>query len=291
MIQRRERLAVPECPAFLARSRAAGFTLIELSVVLVIIGLIVGGVLVGQDLIKAAQVRATVTQIEAFTTATNTFQTKFNCLPGDCLNAVSLGLGQTGGPGDNGNGDGLIAYTAAQPCFIGGTSNGGTGYAEALNFWYHLQQAQMISGSYDGYAGEYPDFSQQNKPQTTMPVTKLGTSTMIIPTTFGCPAASNPRTSVSNGFWLIGPSQHSASGTGTPALQESVSSSVSQQIDSKLDDGLPLTGNVGGTTGIYDPSLCGTAAPNNCDTCNVIWTNNYNLAGNGMCGIYFINRF
>ena len=42
-----------------------GFTLIELSIVLVIIGLIVGGVLVGQDLIRAAQVRATISQIES----------------------------------------------------------------------------------------------------------------------------------------------------------------------------------------------------------------------------------
>lgn len=42
----------------------SGFTLIELSIVLVIIGLIVGGVLVGRDLIKAAEVRAQVSQIE-----------------------------------------------------------------------------------------------------------------------------------------------------------------------------------------------------------------------------------
>jgi prepilin-type N-terminal cleavage/methylation domain-containing protein len=46
----------------------AGFTLIELSIVLVIIGLIVGGVLVGQDLVKAAGVRATISQIEKFNT-------------------------------------------------------------------------------------------------------------------------------------------------------------------------------------------------------------------------------
>jgi prepilin-type N-terminal cleavage/methylation domain-containing protein len=48
---------------------ATGFTLIEMSIVLVIIGLIVGGVLVGQDLIRAAYIRAQITQIEKFNTA------------------------------------------------------------------------------------------------------------------------------------------------------------------------------------------------------------------------------
>jgi prepilin-type N-terminal cleavage/methylation domain-containing protein len=43
---------------------SAGFTLIEISIVLVIIGLIVGGVLVGHDLIRAAGVRATISQVE-----------------------------------------------------------------------------------------------------------------------------------------------------------------------------------------------------------------------------------
>lgn len=50
----------------------SGFTLIELSIVLVIIGLIVGGVLSGQDLIAAAQQRATLKQKEQFDLATNT---------------------------------------------------------------------------------------------------------------------------------------------------------------------------------------------------------------------------
>jgi prepilin-type N-terminal cleavage/methylation domain-containing protein len=56
---------------------SGGFTLIELSIVLVIIALIVGGVLVGKDLISAAYVRAQITQIERFNTAVNTFYGKY----------------------------------------------------------------------------------------------------------------------------------------------------------------------------------------------------------------------
>ena len=60
-----------------------GFTLIEMASVLVIIGLIVGGILVGQSLIKAAEVRSEVTQMEKFQTAVNTFRDKYGYLPGD----------------------------------------------------------------------------------------------------------------------------------------------------------------------------------------------------------------
>ena len=66
-----------------ARTRIEGFTLIELSIVLVIIGLIVGGVLTGQSLISAAEVRAQISQIEKYNSAVNTFRSKFNALPGD----------------------------------------------------------------------------------------------------------------------------------------------------------------------------------------------------------------
>src|ERR1700712_2007792 len=100
-----------------------GFTLIELSIVLVIIGLVVGGVLVGQDLIKAAGVRATISQIEKSNTAVNTFRSKYDGLPGDLAtaSAIRFGLYYPTTPSGvyNGNGDGIIDgnYGAAQPVF------------------------------------------------------------------------------------------------------------------------------------------------------------------------------
>jgi prepilin-type N-terminal cleavage/methylation domain-containing protein len=84
----------------------SGFTLIELSIVLVIIGLIVGGVLVGQDLIRAAAVRAQITQIERYNTAANTFRGKYGYLPGDIPNpdATNFGLQSCGITRDEGDG-------------------------------------------------------------------------------------------------------------------------------------------------------------------------------------------
>src|SRR6187549_3006919 len=70
-----------------------GFTLIELSIVLVIIGLIVGGVLVGRDLIKAAQLRKQISQITDVNLGANTFKLKYNALPGDISYQKGLAIG------------------------------------------------------------------------------------------------------------------------------------------------------------------------------------------------------
>src|SRR5688572_10018529 len=67
-----------------------GFTLIELSIVLVIIALLVAGVLVGRELIKTSELRSLMTQVDQFKTATYTFRNKYNGLPGDITNAESI---------------------------------------------------------------------------------------------------------------------------------------------------------------------------------------------------------
>src|ERR1700735_2969244 len=87
-----------------------GFTLIELSIVLVIIGLIVGGVLVGQDLIRAADVRAQISQIEKYQTAVNTFRGKYGYLPGDIKDpdASSFGFQPRGPYAGEGDGNGIL---------------------------------------------------------------------------------------------------------------------------------------------------------------------------------------
>jgi len=87
----------------------SGFTLIELSIVLVIIGLIIGGILVGRDLVHAAEIRAVAKDLQSYETAYNTFRLKYNCLPGDCPNATDL-FGAQKGQMTNGDGDGKIEW-------------------------------------------------------------------------------------------------------------------------------------------------------------------------------------
>lgn len=110
-----------------------GFTLIELAIVLVIIGLILGGILVGRDLIKAAEMRSLAKQIDEIKTAVQAFKLKYNCLPGDCPNATQF-LSSTG----NGNGNGNIGDFLAPP------------QSEPYRFWQHLGSSGLIGGTYTG---------------------------------------------------------------------------------------------------------------------------------------------
>src|SRR4051812_8276049 len=114
-----------------------GFTLVELAIVLVIIGLIVGGVLVGQDMIKAAEVRATVGQYEKYNAAVNTFRTKYTGLPGDLNSATAARFGMVARSGAVGHGDGngLLEGCSA------GSVNGG---CETMIFWRDLGFANLI---------------------------------------------------------------------------------------------------------------------------------------------------
>jgi prepilin-type N-terminal cleavage/methylation domain-containing protein len=81
-----------------------GFTLIEIAIVLVIIGLLIGGVLKGQSMIQNAKVKRLVNDMQGMQTAVLSFQDRFGQLPGD----ESL-ANVPNGDANNGNGDGLIA--------------------------------------------------------------------------------------------------------------------------------------------------------------------------------------
>jgi len=71
-----------------------GFSLVELSIVLVIVGLLVGGVLTGKSLIRAADLRSVSTDYEGYRTATSAFRDKYFGLPGDITNASSFWVPQ-----------------------------------------------------------------------------------------------------------------------------------------------------------------------------------------------------
>ncbi len=86
-----------------------GFTLIELSIMLVIIGLLVAGIMTAHFLIQNAEMRATVRDYEEIKQSVLAFKIKFNAVPGDMANATSIwGFVGTGGATGNGDGDGLV---------------------------------------------------------------------------------------------------------------------------------------------------------------------------------------
>lgn len=107
-------------------SRQGGFTLVEIAIVLVIIGLLLGGVLKGQSLIDSARVKNIIQQSTSLTSAVNAYQDKFRALPGDDVQGTTHAPGATG----NGNGDGQIAEYQLAP--------------------QHLALAGFITGSFNG---------------------------------------------------------------------------------------------------------------------------------------------
>jgi len=106
----------------------SGFSLVELAIVLIVIGLIIGGVLKGRELIESARLKSVLTQLNEYRVATGTFMDMFDALPGDFAGArdyISDNL-------KNGNGDGKI------------DGNGLERDSEAGQFWAHLAGAGLI---------------------------------------------------------------------------------------------------------------------------------------------------
>lgn len=115
------------------------FTLVELAIVIVIIGLLVGGVLQGQELIKQAKVRTMVKSIESYKAATYAFKAKYNDLPGDSLRHSTF---LPGAGIYEGNGNGVIETNS-----------------EILEYWKALGAAKLIKGTYTGHPNGVPTTS------------------------------------------------------------------------------------------------------------------------------------
>jgi prepilin-type N-terminal cleavage/methylation domain-containing protein len=189
--------------------RGAGFTLIEIAIVLVIVGLLLGGVLAGQQLIQSARVRNLVSQQDGAKAAFFGFQDRYRALPGD-YGAADVNI-NCGTPCLNGNGNGRIEPNASS----------GVTHEEILA-WTHLSAAGFLNGSYVMAASGVSAPAVANTPQNP-----YGAFVQL----------------AYDGLW--GSSDHAT----TPVSRHSVKTGnqipvqILAEIDRKIDDGRPYTGS------------------------------------------------
>jgi prepilin-type N-terminal cleavage/methylation domain-containing protein len=194
-------------------SSEAGFTLVEIAIVLVIIGLLLGGILKGQEMITQAKIKNIVNDFNGVTVAVTSYQDRYRAIPGDDRNASVRWTVQNPA---NGNGDGVIAgkYKAT----VAGANPAST--EESNLFWQHLRIAGFVAGATTGAASGAQPINAAGGfigVESGLPGTRgMGFSSLIL-------CFSN--------------------------LPEKIASAV----DGQMDDGVPNTGQVRGQLGGSNP--------------------------------------
>ena len=231
-----------------------GFTLVEIAIVLVMIGLLLGGVLKGQDLIDGARVRNLADMNAGIQAAYYGFIDRYRQVPGDMRAAAAASA------------IGDAAITA------GGDANGridDRDWGEASALWVHLTRAGFLKGSYDGGATSATRYRNAAvAPQNAFNGYMLLAQTRDYSTTAGGPNASQP---VRLGL----------------VLGDNIPVDIARELDLKIDDRRPLSGALRftGTTTVSHRGV--SEATTSCMTSAT--TNAYDVAGDAQhCNLVYL---
>lgn len=219
------------------RTSEQGFTLVELAIVMIIIGLLIGGVLKGQELINNAQITSAVAQLRNVDIALSGFRDAYNAIPGDMTSAQAR-----------------LPGCIAAPCNVDGDGNGRLDTApgvavdngdETFAVWSQLAAGNFIQGV--NITTATPTLLRAD----TAPATEIGDNSLI---TIGfhanLAALASANQVAPQGMYMV----ITAADDGDVANAVggvSMTPNAAQRVDSKLDDGAPNAGTVraAGTAG------------------------------------------
>ncbi len=256
-------------PLHLSQGRgSAAFSLVELSIVLVILGLLVGGILAGQSLIRASELRSVTEDYTRYITAVHAYRDKYFALPGDHATATSfwgasnadpatcVTIDASGGTATcNGDGNGLVGvYDSSQ-----------FPWHESFLFYKHLANAGLIPGQ---YAGIYYPSGQRMRIGGNIPASKIPNAFfLLVASTW----SGNGNIFDGRGNWFYYGKR--AGWAGGP-VEPVITPPEAWNLDTKFDDGTPGTGRM--------------MANKACSTTTLPSTALYNLASTTTdCYIYF----
>jgi len=186
------------------KSQQSGFTLVEIAIVLVIIGLLLGGVLKGQELVNSAKVKNLANDFRAISSFVYAYQDRFRATPGDDAAAnthLNGGVNATTPAGGIGN------------ARINGAWNTNTNSDEAFMFWQHVRLAGLATGT--------PATADANYIPRNAEGGRIGVT--------GDPILTAPATPFPGSFYVC---------------SQGIQGRFARQIDTTIDDGNTTTGTV-----------------------------------------------
>lgn len=203
-------------------SHNSAFTLVEISIVIIIIGLLLGGVLGAQSLIKSAKRQSLIKDFRSYETAVRAFLLEYDAIPGDMNNAEDYWGTETvqGGDGTiNGNGNKEIGVSA-----FGNEQ-------ERQRSWEHLSLAEVVNNVYQGYSNPSNPYTIPGVTNPSFDLSNKGV--LLLQHTY---SSVNPSFNLStNNFviWVYGSDNNSA-----------LLTQDAHWIDNKLDDSDPTLGYI-----------------------------------------------